>query len=95
MKLDKDEIIVKNVKGEEFVLNTTTKKCRPLPIEKQQIRKEWDSKTFADSIIKLAKEEFAAGKHKTLIDAYDSIINQYPEGYEQYSKENMQNRRSD
>lgn len=88
IEMNKDETVIKNIDGTEYILNTKTMKIRPLPIDKQQITTQWDSANFADSIIKLAKEEFNAGKHKTLIDAYDSVINQYPEGYEQYSKEN-------
>jgi hypothetical protein len=92
MKLDKDEVVIKNADNEIFIMNMTTRKCRPIPgekpVEKEQPKKAWSSKNFSESIIKLAKEEFAAGKHKTLMDAYSSIINQYPEGYVQYSKEN-------
>lgn len=92
MKLGKTEVVIKNAEGEIFIMDILTRMCRPIPgemsVKKEQTKKAWNSVNFADSIVKLAKEEFAAGKHKTLIDAYSSIINQYPEGYEQYSKEN-------
>ncbi|MDD4591200.1 MAG: hypothetical protein PHG06_12365 [Parabacteroides sp.] len=95
MKIARNEIVIKTRDDDLLIMNIETRKCRPIPAENpvekelptEPPKKAWSSANFSDSIIKLAKEEFVAGKHKTLGDALTTIINQYPEGYEQYSKE--------
>jgi hypothetical protein len=94
MKLDKDEVIVRNANNDQFILNTATKKYRPLPIEKEQITKNADF-DFCDTVMRLAKSEYAAGKHPSLGVAIESIVKQYPELYEEYSKTNTKVCRGD
>lgn len=94
MKLDKNEIIVKNQKGEEFILNTVTKQMRIIPIEKEQINKQ-EEFNFCDMVMKIAKNEFEAGKHQSLSAAIESVVKDCPELYEHYSRKNTKIVRSD
>jgi hypothetical protein len=94
MELDKDEVIVRNANGEQFILNVVTKKYRHLPVEKEKINKTANF-DFCDTVMRLAKSEFEAGKHPSLGVAIESIVKQYPQLYEDYTLKNTRVCRGD
>lgn len=95
IKLLKDEVLVKNRNGEEFIFNTVTQKYQRV-ITKESIDRDYsDDRSFAKKIELLVDMAVEKGEYKDRSTAYEEIIKRYPTLYNEWTQRNHYRCRSD